>query len=101
VPYTDFRNLEGLREYAANARRDGFAGMLAIHPAQVEVINHAFEPTSAEVERASKIVAAFAENPGAGTLGLDGEMIDRPHLLQARRLLALADTIETRQADQK
>jgi citrate lyase subunit beta/citryl-CoA lyase len=99
--YTDFRNLEGLREYAANARRDGFAGMLAIHPAQVEVINHAFEPTSAEVERASKIVAAFAENPGAGTLGLDGEMIDRPHLLQARRLLALADTIETRQADQK
>lgn len=88
--YTDFRDLDGLRRYAANARRDGFAGMLAIHPAQVGVINEAFNPTAAELERASKIVAAFADNPGAGTLGLDGAMIDRPHLVQAERLLELA-----------
>ena len=99
--YTDFRNLDGLQQYAANARRDGFGGMLAIHPAQVPVINRAFEPTSAEIKRASRIVAAFAENPGAGTLGLDGEMLDRPHLLQAQRLLGLAGKVTTDKADQE
>jgi citrate lyase subunit beta/citryl-CoA lyase len=88
--YTDFRDLDGLQRYAANARRDGFAGMLAIHPAQVDVINEAFNPTAAEIERATKVVAAFADHPAAGTLGLDGEMIDRPHLLQAERLLKVA-----------
>ena len=86
--YTDFRNEAGLTEYAANARRDGFAGMLAIHPAQVAVINAAFTPSTAEIERAERIVALFRDNPGAGTLGLDGQMIDRPHLVQAERLLA-------------
>jgi citrate lyase subunit beta/citryl-CoA lyase len=86
--YTDFRNEAGLSEYAANARRDGFAGMLAIHPAQVAVINAAFTPSPAEIARAERIVALFRDNPGAGTLGLDGQMIDRPHLLQAERLLA-------------
>lgn len=88
--FTDFRNLEGLANYAANARRDGFIGMLAIHPAQVEVINRAFIPTAQEIERAEKIVALFDANPGAGTLGLEGEMIDRPHRVQAERLLVLA-----------
>jgi citrate lyase subunit beta/citryl-CoA lyase len=91
--YTDFRNLEGLALYAANARRDGFSGMLAIHPAQVDVINRAFMPTLTEIERARKIVALFDQNPGAGTLGMDGEMIDRPHLLQAQRILALANRL--------
>lgn len=85
--FTDFRDLDGLAKYAANARRDGFGGMLAIHPAQVDVINQAFTPTAEEIERAEKILALFESNPGAGTLGLDGEMIDRPHLLQAQRLL--------------
>ena len=85
--YTDFRDREGLLRYATNARRDGFSGMLAIHPAQVEVINAAFEPTAAELERAARIIRLFDENPGAGTVGLDGKMIDRPHLIQARRLL--------------
>ena len=85
--FTDFRDLDGLAKYAANARRDGFGGMLAIHPAQVDIINKAFTPTVAEIERAEKIVALFESNPGAGTLGLDGEMIDRPHLLQAQQLL--------------
>lgn len=88
--YTDFRDAEGLAAYAACARRDGFAGMLAIHPAQVDVINRAFVPTAAEVERAERIVALFADNPGAGALGMDGEMIDRPHLVQAERILQLA-----------
>ncbi len=85
--FTDFRDTDGLSKYAANARRDGFSGMLAIHPAQVEIINLAFVPTAAEIERAERIVALFDDNPGAGALGMDGEMIDRPHLVQAQRLL--------------
>lgn len=85
--FTDYRDREGLLRYAANARRDGFSGMLAIHPAQVETINAAFLPSAAEIERAERIVELFAENPGAGTVGLDGKMIDRPHLVQAKRLL--------------
>ena len=91
--YTDFRDEKGLANYAANARRDGFSGMLAIHPEQVDVINRAFVPTTAELERAKRIVALFAENPGAGTLGMDGEMIDRPHLVQAERILQLANRL--------
>jgi citrate lyase subunit beta/citryl-CoA lyase len=91
--YTDFRDEKGLADYAANARRDGFSGMLAIHPEQVDVINRAFVPTTAELERAQRIVALFAENPGAGTLGMDGEMIDRPHLVQAERILQLANRL--------
>ncbi len=85
--YTDFRDLDGLLGYAQNARRDGFSGMLAIHPAQVDVINAAFVPSRAEIEHAERVVALFAENPGAGTIGMDGRMIDRPHLVQAQRLL--------------
>lgn len=88
--YTDFKNTNGLAEYAAAARRDGFEGMLAIHPAQVPIINEAFVPDDAEVERAQRIVDLFAEHPEAGTLGMDGEMIDRPHMLQAMRILASA-----------
>ncbi len=94
--FTDFRNLEGLSNYAANARRDGFSGMLAIHPAQVDVINRAFMPTAEEIERAEKIIALFDDNPGAGTLALDGEMIDQPHRVQAQRLLELASKYRTR-----
>jgi len=85
--FTDFRDLDGLLRYATKARRDGFNGMLAIHPAQVDVINAAFEPTAEELEHAERIIRLFDENPGAGTVGLDGKMIDRPHLVQAQRLL--------------
>ena len=88
--FTDFRDEEALATYAAVARRDGFSGMLAIHPAQVDVINRAFVPTAAELDRARRIVELFADNPDAGTLGMDGEMIDRPHLIQAQRILQLA-----------
>ncbi|MBT8097322.1 MAG: CoA ester lyase [Woeseia sp.] len=89
--FTNFKDDAGLKRYATNARRDGFSGMLAIHPNQVEFINDAFAPTAAEIDRAKRIVQIFAKNPKAGTLAMEGEMIDRPHLLQARRLLELAD----------
>jgi citrate lyase subunit beta/citryl-CoA lyase len=91
--YTDYKDDAGLARYAANARRDGFGGMLAIHPAQVDIINRAFIPTRAEIEHAERIVALFAANPGAGTVGLDGMMLDRPHLLQATRVLQLASKL--------
>jgi citrate lyase subunit beta / citryl-CoA lyase len=89
--YPAFRDVEGLAAYAARARRDGFTGMMAIHPDQVPVINVAFTPSAAEVEHARAVVAAFEANPQAGALSLDGRMIDRPHLVQARRVLAAAD----------
>ena len=71
-----------------SARRDGFSGKLAIHPDQIGAINAAFAPTAAEREHARRVVAAFAAAPGVGVASLDGEMIDRPHLLQAQRILA-------------
>ena len=92
--FTNFRDQEGLARYAANARRDGFSGMLAIHPAQVETINAAFTPGPDEIRQARRIVAAFENAPGAGTIGLDGRMIDRPHLLQAQRLLEQAKSLK-------
>jgi citrate lyase subunit beta/citryl-CoA lyase len=87
----NFRDAQGLRREAEEARRDGFTGKLAIHPDQIASINTAFSPTESELARARRIIAAFAASPGAGVLNLDGEMIDRPHLLQARRLLDLAE----------
>lgn len=90
--FANFRDEAGLRLACDEARRDGFSGMLAIHPAQVEIINRAFTPSAAEVERAQRIVDLFAAHPGAGTLALDGAMLDLPHLQQARRLLARAAT---------
>lgn len=86
--YVDFRNSEGLRQDTIEARRDGFAGRLAIHPAQVPVINEVFTPTAEQIEKAKAIVAAFAANPGAGAIGIDGKMFDRPHLVRAQALLA-------------
>jgi citrate lyase subunit beta/citryl-CoA lyase len=88
--YTDFRDGDGLANYAARARRDGFTGMLAIHPAQIDIINTAFMPSDQELSRAARIVALFDENPGTGAQSLDGQMVDRPHLIQAQRILQLA-----------
>ncbi|MEO0030624.1 MAG: hypothetical protein RIS94_382 [Pseudomonadota bacterium] len=96
--HADFRDEEGLRAAANAARGDGFSGMLAIHPAQVPIINAAFAPTEAELAEAEAIVALFAANPGAGTLQLDGRMIDRPHLKQAQALLGIADPAPARRA---
>jgi citrate lyase subunit beta/citryl-CoA lyase len=86
--YADFRNLDRLRADTEAARRDGFAGRLAIHPAQVPVINELFTPTVAALEQARAIVAAFAADPTAGVIGIGGVMYDRPHLARARTLLA-------------
>jgi citrate lyase subunit beta / citryl-CoA lyase len=86
----DFRNLEALRRESEEARRDGFAGKLAIHPAQVPVINEVFTPTAAAIAKARAVVAAFEANPGKGAVGIDGVMYDRPHLERARHLLARA-----------
>jgi citrate lyase subunit beta / citryl-CoA lyase len=86
--YVDFRDAAGLERSLAEARRDGFSGKLAIHPDQVAPINAAFTPTEAERQHARRVVAAFAAAGGAGVASLDGQMIDRPHLLQARRVLA-------------
>ena len=86
--YVDFRNVAGLRRETEEARRDGFTGKMAIHPAQVAVINEVFTPTPAAIAKAQAVVAAFAANPGGGTVGIDGVMYDRPHLARARQLLA-------------
>ena len=86
----DFKDSEGLRKRAEMVRRAGYRGMLAIHPAQVDVINAAFTPTAEEVAAAQEIVDVFAANPGAGTIGHNGAMLDRPHLARAQALLKLA-----------
>ena len=86
--YPDFRDLDGLADYAARGRRDGFTGMMAIHPTQVPVINAAFTPSPEELAHAQAVVDLFAAHPGAGALQLDGKMVDAPHLKAARRLLA-------------
>lgn len=87
--HADFADEAGLRLAAEAARADGFAGMLAIHPAQVAVINAAFTPSEAELAEAQAIVAAFTANPDAGALQIEGRMIDRPHLKLAQRLLGI------------
>ncbi|MBL8589512.1 MAG: CoA ester lyase [Methylobacteriaceae bacterium] len=86
--YPNFRDSAGFRAECLAARRDGFTAKMAIHPDQVAIINEVFTPSGAEVARARAIVAAFAANPTAGVLGVDGEMLDRPHLKRAERLLA-------------
>ncbi len=86
----DFKDLEALRRRAEGVRRDGFRGMMAIHPAQVDVINSAFTPTAEEVAEAQEIVDLFAANPGVGAIGWKGGMLDRPYLARAQRLLKQA-----------
>lgn len=88
--YADFRDPEGLEADCRRARRDGFTGRIAIHPDQVSIINRCFSPSEEEIAEAQKIVDAFAANPDAGTLGIDGKMYDIPHLKAARRTLASA-----------
>jgi citrate lyase subunit beta / citryl-CoA lyase len=87
--YPDFRDEAGLAVECAAARRSGFTAKMAIHPAQIPVINRAFSVDEDELAWARKVVALFAENPGIGTAALDGKMVDKPHLTLARRLLGL------------
>jgi len=88
--YTDFKDEAGLAAECAAARRSGFVAKMAIHPAQLSAINRAFSATEEELAWARQVVAIFAENPDAGTVALDGKMVDRPHLTLARRTLGLA-----------
>ncbi len=89
-----FATAQGLARAARAAQREGFSGMLAIHPDQVEIINAAFTPSKTDVEHAKRIVAAFA--PGAGVASLDGKMLDQPHLKQAEYVLAVSEAIAER-----
>lgn len=88
--YADFRDTTGLEADCRRARRDGFTGRIAIHPDQVATINRAFTPSAEEVAEAKQIVDAFAANPTAGTLGINGRMVDIPHLKAAQKTLAAA-----------
>jgi len=89
--HADFRDAKGLEQAARLAQREGFSGMLAIHPDQVEPINAAFTPSAADMAHAKNVVAAFAA--GAGVASLDGKMLDQPHLTQARHILELAEAL--------
>ncbi|MEH6401936.1 MAG: CoA ester lyase [Sneathiella sp.] len=89
----DYKNLEALEVDCLRDRQSGFIGKIAIHPAQSDVINRAFTPSKEEVDFAKRVVAIFEENPNLGTVGLDGKMLDMPHLKQARNLLDLVDQI--------
>jgi citrate lyase subunit beta/citryl-CoA lyase len=93
--YTDFRDLDGLRRECEAAARDGFAGKLVVHPAQVPIVNAAFTPDPAAIAGAERVVAAFAQSAGLGVTSLDGMMLDRPHLIAAERLLARARKAQT------
>jgi citrate lyase subunit beta/citryl-CoA lyase len=91
--FVDFRDAQGLRVEASAAARDGFTSKMAIHPSQVPIINEIFTPTAEEIAQAQEIVQLFADNPNAGTLGLRGQMVDRPHLSRAERILARARAV--------
>jgi citrate lyase subunit beta/citryl-CoA lyase len=86
--YVDFRDPEGLERDCRRSRRDGFTGRIAIHPDQIAAINRCYAPSDTEIAHARRIVEAFAANPGAGTLGIDGKMVDIPHLKAAQKTLA-------------
>jgi citrate lyase subunit beta/citryl-CoA lyase len=94
VVFVDFRDLDGLRAECLRDSRAGFFGKIAIHPAQSEVINEAFTPTAEDIAHAQRVIDVFAQNPGLGTVGLDGKMIDMPHLKQARNLMAIVEQIK-------
>ena len=94
--HPDFRDSAGLRRNSIAARREGFTGRFAIHPDQVDVINEAFSPSADDIAFAEQVVAAFAAQPDAGAVGVDGKMLDKPHLTQARKVLAMRDAFAAR-----
>jgi len=86
--YANFKDDAGLERDCRASRRDGFTGRVAIHPDQIATINRCYSPSEAEIAQARRIVEAFEANPGVGTLGIDGKMVDIPHLKAARKTLA-------------
>lgn len=93
VVYVNFRDDEGFEADCLRDRRAGFIGKIAIHPSQPPIINEAFTPSAEDVDYAKRVVEVFEQNPGLGTIGLDGKMLDMPHLKQARNVLAMAEQI--------
>jgi len=85
--YVNYADEEGLARSCAAAFRDGFTGKLAIHPSQTSIINAAFTPTEEQIQKARRVVQAFADKPSAGVVSVDGKMFDRPNLIRAQRLL--------------
>ena len=94
--WVNFRDFEGLKNDCLRDRRTGFIGKIAIHPDQSDIINRAFTPSEDEIAYSQKVVDLFEQNPGMGTVGLDGKMLDMPHLKQARNVLALAEQVKER-----
>ena len=94
VVFVNFRDLAGLEADCLRDRRSGFVGKIAIHPDQAPIINRAFTPSDEEIAHARRVVETFERNPGLGTVGMDGKMLDMPHLKQARNVLALAEQIK-------
>ena len=92
--FTDFRDADGLVRYAKAGFEAGFNGMMAIHPAQVDIINQAFIPSASEIEQAHAIVDAFMEDEGTGVVSVGGKMLDIPHLKQAQKILAMVDVLK-------
>ncbi|MFY9897889.1 MAG: CoA ester lyase [Xanthobacteraceae bacterium] len=90
--FVDFRNDVGFRRECEEACRDGFVGKMAIHPAQVPIINEVFTLSAHAIAHAQSVIAAFAAAPGAGVVGIGGVMYDRPHLVRAKQLLARASS---------
>lgn len=91
--YVDFRDTEGLGASCRAARSEGFSGRIAIHPAQIDTINASFSPSVDEVAFATRVVEAFTASPGIGTIGLEGKMLDIPHLKQAEKTLAFHEAL--------
>ena len=87
---TEIRDLEAVERRARASRRAGYVGKLAIHPTQIAALHAAFTPSEAEVVQAERVLAAFAQSPATGAFMVDGKLVDRPHLLQAERVLAAA-----------
>ena len=94
--FVDFRNDAGFRRECQDACRDGFVGKMAIHPAQVPIINEVFTPSAEAIAHAQSVIAAFAAAPGAGVVGIGGVMYDRPHLVRAKQLLARSPSPKSR-----
>ena len=99
VVYVNYQDMDGLSTDCLNDRKTGFIGKIAIHPAQAEVINTAFTPSDEEIKYAERVVAVFEQNPGVGVVGLDGKMLDMPHLKQAKNLLSLAAEISQKESN--
>ena len=89
--FIDFHDPQGLEAECLAARKAGFLAKMAIHPNQLEIINRAFSIAADELDWARKVVQAFADNPTSGVVGLDGVMLDRPHLRQAETIIARAN----------